>query len=77
MKDVREHGRSVARHLRGDLYEVRADGAGQSYRLLFAAEGRFAQILLSLHAFSKKTQKTPKKELQLAEERLREWRARK
>jgi phage-related protein len=30
-------------------------------------------VLLSLSAFVKKTQKTPKSELQLAEQRLKDW----
>src|SRR5713226_5972978 len=50
MRDVRDHGLEVARHLRDDIYEVRADGVDNSYRLLFAAEGRKSRILLGLHA---------------------------
>ena len=41
---------------------------------VFVAEGRFSQILLSLSAFEKRTQKTPPRELQLAADRLRDWR---
>jgi phage-related protein len=59
MKDVREAGLAAGRHLRGDIYEVRADGDRQTYRILFAPEGRRRQILLALEGFSKKTQKTP------------------
>jgi phage-related protein len=75
MKDVAERGLPAAKHLRGDIYEVRAD-ATRSFRLLFSAEGRFSQVLLSLSAFAKKTQKTPLRELQRAETRLRDWRGR-
>ncbi|MSP63549.1 MAG: hypothetical protein EXR72_25040 [Myxococcales bacterium] len=42
--------------------------------MLFAKETRF--ILLSLAGFAKKTQKTPARELETAERRLKDWRAR-
>ncbi len=76
MKDVAERGLSAAKHLRGDIYEVRADASTRSFRLLFSAEGRFSQVLLSLSAFAKKTQKAPLRELERAETRLRDWRHR-
>lgn len=43
-----------ARHLRSEIYEVRAEGARGSYRLLFAPEGKKGRILLALEAISKK-----------------------
>lgn len=76
MKEVAESGLSAARHLRGDIYEVRADAATRSFRVLFAMEGRFSQVLLSLSAFEKRTQKTPPRELELGERRLKDWRER-
>lgn len=76
MKEVAARGLLAAKHLRGDLYEVRSDAATRSFRLLFSAEGRYSQVLLSLSAFVKKTQKTPVRELDLAESRLSDWRAR-
>jgi phage-related protein len=76
MKDVRELGLAAARHLRGELYEVRADGDRQAFRILFAPEGKRGQVLLALEAFSKKTQKTPPQKIQLAERRLADWRRR-
>jgi phage-related protein len=76
MKDVERNGLSVARHLRGDIYEVRADGDRQTFRILFAPEGRRQTILLALDGFSKKTQKTPPTKIALAERRLRDWRSR-
>lgn len=76
MRDVREAGLAAARHLRGDIYEVRADGDRQAYRILFAPEGRRSQVLLALEGFSKKTQKTPPANIRLAERRLTEWRRR-
>lgn len=70
------HAGAAGKHLRGDVYEVRADAETRSFRVLFSCEGKFSQVLLSLSAFVKKTQKTPRGELELAEGRLREWRAR-
>ena len=76
MRDVAEDGLVAARHLRGEIYEVRADGDRQAFRVLFAPEGTRGQVLLSLEAFSKKTQKTPPAKIQLAERRLADWRRR-
>ena len=59
MVEVTRDGLTAARHLRGDIYEVRADGQDESYRLLFAPGGRKGRILLALNAFSKRTQRTP------------------
>ena len=74
MKEVAENGLASARHLRGDIYEVRADADRRSFRVLFAQETKF--ILLSLSGFPKSTQKTPRRELEVAEGRLRDWRQR-
>ena len=64
MKDV--SGLTVARHLRGEVYEVRASGARAAYRVLFASEGAKSQVLLAVSAFTKKTQRTPPAEIRLA-----------
>lgn len=76
MKDVTDYGLSMSRHLRGEIYEVRASGTQHEYRVLFVVEGARSQILLSLEAFSKKTRKTPPAKIELAERRLRDWRRR-
>ncbi len=76
MKDVRDHGLVVARHLRGEIYEVRASGVEEEFRILFATEGKQSQVLLSLEAFSKKSRKTPPPKIALAERRLADWRRR-
>jgi phage-related protein len=76
MKEVREHGTVAARHLRGDIYEVRVDSVDKIFRILFATEGRFSQVLLSLDGFNKKTKKTPPDKINLAEGRLADWRRR-
>jgi phage-related protein len=77
MKDVRDKGlKAAARHLRGDIYELRADGADNSYRLLFATEGKKSRILLGLHVMAKHTQQAPEPDIRKAERRLGEWRQR-
>ena len=76
MLDVKNSGLPAAKHLRGDVYEVIADGPTRSFRVLFAAEGRYGQVLLAVVAFSKKTQKTPGRMLDLADKRLADWRRR-
>jgi phage-related protein len=76
LKEVEAEGLIAARHLRGDIYELRADGPTQTFRILFAAEGRYKQVFLALTGFSKKTQKTPVHEIALAEKRLADWRQR-
>ena len=76
MEYVREHGTSVARHVRQDMYEVRATYDTKAYRILFACEGRFHHVLLALNGFQKKTQQTPQAHIKLAEQRLADWRRR-
>lgn len=76
MKEVRAAGLTAARHLEGDIYEVRASGDRVIYRILFAPEGERDQILLALEGINKKQQKTPKSAIDLAQRRLREWRRR-
>lgn len=76
MRRVAREGTHEARHLKGDIYEVRADGDKQAFRILFAGEGRRGQVLLALEGFSKKTRRTPQPALELAERRLADWRSR-
>jgi len=76
MRDVKDRGTAAARHLHGDIYEVRADAATRSFRLLFSCEGKYSQVLLSLSVYEKRTQKAATQEIELAEKRLKSWRAR-
>lgn len=76
MRTVAELGLVEARHLRGDIYEVRASIGGQAFRVLFANEGKRGQILLALEAFEKKSQRTPPRTIALAETRLADLRGR-
>jgi phage-related protein len=73
MEEVQVQGLSSARHLGDRIYEVRADGIGVIYRILFAPRGRRSQVLLTLVALRKKTRKTPPHVIRLAQQRLRDW----
>ena len=76
MRDLAKPGLVASRHLRRDIWEVRVQGENRIFRVLFAPEGRFGQVLLALEAFAKKTQKTPPATISLAEKRLSDWRRR-
>jgi phage-related protein len=76
MQDVRDRGLEAARHLDGEIWEVRVDGDRVIYRILFAPEGSRGQILLALEGLNKKTQKTPPATIALAKRRLADWRRR-
>ena len=78
MKDVAERGLEAARHIQGyeGLWEVRAESQTRIYRVIFSPEGHFHHILLALHAFNKKPQRTPREHLRLAAARLADWRRR-
>lgn len=76
MEEVTSRGLEAARHLAGDIYEVRASGENRAFRILFAKEGQHGQVLLALEGFTKRTQRTPRSEIELALERLRDWRQR-
>ena len=52
------------------MYEVRAKDHKGIYRVIYVAHTGRRFILL--HGFIKKTQKTPRRELEIAKERLKE-----
>jgi phage-related protein len=66
-------GMPYVRHLSGGLWELRVPFGGQSFRLLFFVEGN---ALVIVHAFSKKTPKTPLKELNTATTRMKDYKRR-
>jgi phage-related protein len=57
-----------------DLWEVRAQHGGETFRLLAFLDGSRLVVLAS--GFSKKTEKIPRQEISLAEERRRDYLAR-
>jgi len=73
MEEVEVEGLTAGRHLRNAIYEIRTEGRGVIYRILFAQQGKRKQVVLALVPFKKKTQKTPPQMIRLAERRLRDW----
>ena len=67
-------GMPLVDHLDGDIWEVRIRLERRIARILFVAE-EGAMVLL--HGFIKKDQRTPKAELDLARDRLKQLRRRK
>ena len=65
-------GMPFTRPLGAGLFEVRAKGKEGISRALFCTAA--GQTIMILHAFIKKTQKTPQRDLELARRRLREVR---
>ncbi|HEY8862766.1 MAG TPA: type II toxin-antitoxin system RelE/ParE family toxin [Candidatus Dormibacteraeota bacterium] len=78
MREVRAIGREHpdVYHLRGDIWQIEIDGQRVIFRLLFAEEGRFGQVLLALEVVTKKWQKAREQHIRLAEKRLSDWRQR-
>jgi phage-related protein len=65
-------GMPVCRRLGSKLYEVRSNISGKRIaRIIFAVE---ASYMVLLHGFIKKTQKTPKSDIDLALKRQKEIR---
>jgi len=54
-----------------DIWEVRVDGIDKAYRILGFFDGN--KIVVLNHAFIKKTQKTPKRNIEIAESRKRDY----
>ena len=63
-------GMPLVRKLDSELWELRSSLPGKrEARMVFSVDG---DILVLLHAFIKKTQKTPRADLDLARQRLKE-----
>ncbi len=54
-----------------DIWEVRVDVAKNTFRLLGFFYGK--ELIILTNSFQKKSQKTPKKEIELAEKRKKEY----
>jgi phage-related protein len=66
-------GMPLVGHLGSDLWEVRVKLENRIARILFALDGK---NMILLHGFIKKQQATPKPDLDLARERLKQLRRR-
>ncbi len=58
------------RQLRGKLWEIKFNSASGGYRIAYVVVE--TDTMVWLHAFKKKTQKTPTEDLELAEKRMKE-----
>lgn len=57
-------------HLRGKVWEIRAEGKKQWGRALYCTQP--GKRVIILRCFAKKTNKTPPREISLAEERMKQ-----
>lgn len=58
----------LARHLEGKLWELREESNTNIYRLIYFFFS--GQCIVFLHGFQKKTQKAPRREIEIALQRL-------
>ncbi len=65
-------GKPRVDHLRGGIWEIRTRLENRISRVLFAVEG--GEMVL-LHGFIKKTQKTANDDIELAENRWKDWKS--
>jgi phage-related protein len=64
-------GYPLISNIERNLWELRTVYQGNQYRILFAVIS--GKIILLIHGFQKKTQKIPKKDLDLAKRRLKQF----
>jgi phage-related protein len=76
---------AMKRHTTGDSFAREIDNVGKGitelrvsvgnnqFRLLFATQGKYSQVLLAVRVFTKKTRKLPTEEHNLAVKRLKDW----
>ena len=64
-------GLPLCRKMGSDLWEIRSSIEDGISRVLFTIDGN---MMVLLHGFTKKTQKTPQNELETAENRLKDYR---
>jgi phage-related protein len=74
MAEIEAHGlkaiRVIFKPLEGKLWEIKFNSPSSGYRVLYVLMEK--DMMIWLHVFSKKTQKTPIRELDLARKRLKE-----
>ena len=64
------YSRVTFKRLRGKLWEIKFSAPGGGFRMAYVLVE--AEEMVILHAFRKTTQKTPQKDLDLAEKRMKE-----
>ena len=64
--------RPSADGVRGKIRELRIHHSSNQYRILYFFQVR-EQMIVLLHAFSKKTQQLREKDIELAERRMEDW----
>lgn len=64
-------GLPLVDHVEGDIWEVRAKLENRIARVLFVVED---SVIILLHGFIKKDKKTPRPDLDLAQDRLKRFR---
>ena len=73
-ENIEKHGfgcpRVTFKPLRGKLWEIKFQSVGGKYRIAYIVVE--ADTMVWLHVFRKSTQKTPIKNLELAEKRMKE-----
>ncbi|MDZ4676377.1 MAG: type II toxin-antitoxin system RelE/ParE family toxin [Oligoflexia bacterium] len=73
-ENIEKHGfgcpRVIFKPLRGKLWEIKFQSVGGGYRIAYVIVE--ASTMVWLHVFRKTTQKTPLKDLELAEKRMKE-----
>ncbi len=67
VRNLRAH-EPLVKHLEGKLWELRRESSTNVYRLLYCLLSK--KRILFLHGISKKTQKTPRREIEVAHRRL-------
>jgi len=79
LKLIREIGQVPSKYFKklintNDIWEIRVDVGKNSFRLLGFFHGR--ELIILTNSFQKKSQKTPLKEIRLAERRKKEFMSR-
>ena len=70
LKNREYHKEPLSKHLESDLWELRARAGSNILRIIYTF--RKGRIIILLHIFIKKKQKTPINELEIARKRLKE-----
>ena len=68
-------GEPLVRHLEGKLWELRVESNTNIYRVVYAVSS--GRRIVLLHGFQKKTQKTPRREIETAARRFEAFQVRK